>query len=72
MMRHPPAPKQIWRSTKRDHLYQILHIARYHENTHDVVVYRDLETGDVWVRELVHFLGERDNGQYRFTFERNS
>jgi hypothetical protein len=46
-------------------LYQVLHIAQHSETEEQLVVYRSLSQGGVWVRPAAMFL-EQVNGRPRF------
>ncbi|MCQ2753749.1 MAG: DUF1653 domain-containing protein [bacterium] len=52
----------------KGNLYEIIALGKHSETTEDVIVYKSLKTGDVWVRpyrmwnEVID-----DNGALRFT-----
>jgi len=46
-------------------LYEVLHLARHSETEEQLVVYRSLSEGGVWVRPAVMFV-EHVNGKPRF------
>ena len=45
-------------------IYCVLEIAKDSETLEDVVVYRNVETNDVWVRPLTMFLSTVDKNKY--------
>ena len=46
-------------------LYEVLHLARHSETEEELVVYRSLSEGGVWVRPAAMFV-EQVNGKPRF------
>lgn len=41
---------EIYKHFKTGNLYELLHIGKHSETQEEVVVYRSMKTGEVWVR----------------------
>ena len=48
----------------KGHLYEVISIAKDCEYLKEMVVYRNVETGEDWVREKQEFLSEVDHNKY--------
>ena len=48
----------------KGHLYEVISIAKDCEDLKEMVVYRNVETGEEWVREKSEFLSEVDHEKY--------
>ena len=58
----------------KGHVYEIVCIGKDAETTNDVVVYKNVHNGDIWVRDKAEFLSEVDKEKYpqvsqRYRFE---
>lgn len=50
---------EVWRHNKTQGLYQILAIGKEESDLTDVVIYKSLKDGQVWVRNKEEFLDGR-------------
>jgi hypothetical protein len=57
--------RNIFRHFK-GHIYEIMNIGKDSETQEDVVIYENMETGDIWVRPLKMFLEPVDKQKYRY------
>lgn len=63
----------------KGHVYQVIGIGKDADSLKDKVIYQNVDTDEVWIRDLEDFLGEVDNEkypharqQYRFEFVEDS
>ena len=60
-----PEPGSFWRHFKGGSV-QVIDVARHTETKEPLVVYREGATGDMWVRPLLMFVENVDEGTPRF------
>lgn len=60
-------PGSFWRHTKRQTAYELIGVAKSQvdENESDMVIYKSVDDGQLWVRPVNKFLDEKD-GVFRF------
>lgn len=62
----------IFRHYKNRQYYQLLHDAKDSTNCQDMIVYRSLSTGQIWVRSVGEFYGYVEPGRARFAPIKNN
>lgn len=48
----------------KGHIYEIVCVAKSAEDTSEMVVYKNVDTGEIWVRDKKEFLSPVDHKKY--------